>query len=565
MMLADMQAPQTAPMNYYYLWHLTALGVIDADYGSPPVAPPAEDETAALEVHDPEIGGNVWDTIAAAGPIHPARVALIDVGVSPDHPNLATRLDREASIDLTSHRYGSRFAEILDATTSFDREEKQAFFAGLDITPLGNLGLSNDDREYLDDIVAEYAASQGVVRRLFHPESVFASHGTCCAGLIVGEPAVVAGEGEPPEPPESAFYGDGSTPCPSANRNVIPYFGVDPFSRLISIRTSFEDDVQQFIAAFLYAYHQHVDVIVLPRGLPDPKRSRVIPKNELKADLERWKNQIAADLFARISFAEQGSFELEPKAPQKGSNPDRAWHVLKQLIVAISQHIPIVCAAGNSGESQLIYPANLAADDNGIIAVGAVTVEGYRSGYSNYGEGLTVVSPSDDGEVFNRHQLRVDRLSPFAAQHDYEAFGLREYQYSHFSLLTTDLPGAFGYNRGADPWSSIVPFGANPGIGGGYYTTFGGTSGASAEVGGICALIQRAYKSQNDSEARLSGPAVKSILQTTSRLDAAVAPGVRVLTADCMNADGEDALDMSYFFGFGLPDVRAAVAAVLTP
>ncbi|WP_245441185.1 MULTISPECIES: S8 family serine peptidase [Neorhizobium] len=562
---ADMEAPQAAPMNYYYLWHLTALGVIDADYGSPPIVPPSENETAARPVPDPEIGGSVWDTIAAAGLVHPARVALIDVGIAPDHPNLATRLDREASIDLTSHRYGSRVAEILDATTSFDREEKQAFFAGLDIAPLGNLGLSDDDREYLDDIVAEYAASQGVVRRLFHPESLFASHGTCCAGLIAGEPAVATQDGGPSALPEDVFSGAGGTPCPSANRNVLPYFGVDPFSRVISIRTSFEDDVLQFIAAFLYAYHQRVDVIVLPRGLPDPKRSRVIPKNELKADLERWKNQIAADLFARISLAEQGGAELEPKAPQKGSNPDRAWHILKQLIVAISHHIPIVCAAGNSGESQLIYPANLAADDNGIIAVGAVTVEGYRSGYSNYGEGLTVVSPSDDGEVFNRHQLRVDRLSPFAAQHDHEAFGLREYRYSHFSLLTTDLPGAFGYDRGADPWSSMVPSAANPGIGGGYYTTFGGTSGASAQVGGICALIQRAHKTKNGGDARLSGPLVKSILQSTARLDAMVAPGIRALTADCMNADGEDALDMSYFFGFGLPDVPAAIAAVLSP
>ncbi|MFB9948242.1 S8 family serine peptidase [Rhizobium puerariae] len=559
----ELETPQATPANYYYLWHLSALGVIDANYGPPPIALPPEDESAARQVPDPAIGGTVWDTIAAAGPIRPARVALIDVGVSLDHPNLATRLDRQASIDLTTHRYGARVADILDTTTSFDLEEKQAFFAGLNIAPLGNLGLSNDDREYLSDIVAEYAASEGVVRRLYYPESLFASHGTCCAGLIVGEPAAAAGEEGPSLPPEGAFFTDGEAPCPGGNRNTLPYFGVDPFSRLISIRTSFEDDARQFIAAFLYAYHQRADVIVLPRGLPDPERSRVLPKNELKADLERWKNQDAADLFTRIAFADQGAAELEPKAPQKGSNPDRVWHILKQLILGISQHIPIVCAAGNSGESQLIYPASLSADNNGIISVGAVTVEGFRSGYSNYGEGLTLVSPSDDGEVFNRHQLRVNRLSPFAAQHDYRAFAIREYQYSHFSLLTTDLSGAFGYDKGADPWSAVVPFGANPGIGGGYYTGFGGTSGASAQVGGICALIQRAYKSRHNANSRLSGPNVKSILQAASRLDTAVAPGIRSLTADCMNADGEDALDMTYFFGSGLPDVREAVAAAL--
>ncbi len=555
--------PELTPINYYYLWHLTALGVVDAEYGSPPLVPPMPDESAARALPDPIITGTVWDDIASAGPLRPARVALIDVGVSADHPNLATRLDREASIDLTTHRYGARILEILDTTSSFDREEKHAFFAGLNIAPLGNIGLSNDDGDYLSDLVAEYAASEGVLRRLYNPESLFASHGTCCAGLIVGEPAVVSEEGTPALPPEGAFYGDGEELRTSGNRNVIPYFGVDPFSRLISIRTSFEDDVRQFIAAFLYAYHQKADVIVLPRGLPDPIRGVVDPKNELKADLELWKNQDAANLFTRIAFADLGAPELEPKASQKGSNPDRPWHILKQLILAISRQIPIVCAAGNSAESQLIYPANLAADNNGIIAVGAVTVEGFRSGYSNYGEGLTVVCPSNDGEVFNRHQLRLDRLSPFAAQHDYNTPRSREYYYSHFSLLTTDLSGIFGYDQGSDPWSAIVPFGTNPGIGGGYYTSFGGTSGASAQVGGLCALIQRAYKSRHNAADRLSGPRVKSILKAASRLDAVVAPGTRKLTADCMNAEGEDAIDMAFFFGSGLPNARTAVQSAL--
>ncbi|THV20877.1 S8 family serine peptidase [Peteryoungia ipomoeae] len=563
-MPGDIQVPQSVPASYYYLWHLTALGVIDADYGPAPLVLPDPGESAVREVPDPAIGATVWDMIAAAGPVYPARVALIDVGVSRDHPNLASRLEHDACIDLTTHRYGARVEPILDTATSFDREERQAFFTGLDIGPLGNLGLTNDDHDYLKDLADEYAVSEGVVRRLYAPESLFASHGTCCAGLIVGEPAVVT-EGDGAALTVEDAFGDDGLPAPSTNRNLLPYFGVDPFSKLISIRTSFEDDVRQFIAAFLYAYHQGVDVIVVPRGFPDPKRSRVEPKNELKADLESWKNQDVANLFARLAAAEQGAAELEPKQAQKGANPDRGWRILKRLIVGVSKRIPIVCAAGNSGESQLIYPANLASDNNGIIAVGAVTVEGFRSGYSNYGEGLTVVSPADDGEVFNRHQLRVDTLSPFAAQHDNSEIRMPAYRYSHFSLLTTDLAGAFGYDQGAGPWSSIIPFAANPGVGGGFYTTFGGTSGASAQVGGICALIQRAHKSKNGAGASLTGLQVKEILQGASRLDTTVAPGTRPLTPDCMNADGEDSLDISYFFGSGLPDARLAVAAVLGP
>lgn len=549
------------PTSYYYLWHLSALGVIDADYGPAPLVVPPAPESALRPVPDPVICATVWDTIAAAGPLRPARIALIDVGVSRDHPNLVSRLDADASIDLTTHRYGSRVVAITDSTTTFDREERQAFFTGLDITELGSLGLSDDDRDYLDDFVAEYAASKGSVRRLHQPETLFSSHGTCCAGLMVGEPAT-AGSTEP-LPPEVAFNAP-QMPSPNPNRNLLPYFGVDPFSRLISIRTSFEDDVRQFLAAFLYAYHQHADVIVLPRGLPDPQRSRVPVKNELKADLERWKNQTAADLFTRLSVGDATEGELDPESAQAGTNPDRAWHILKRLIHGISQQIPIVCAAGNSGESQLIYPACLAGECDGIIAVGAVTPEGFRSGYSNYGDGLTVVAPSDDGEVFNRHQLRIDRLSPFAAQHNYDVYDVPEYRYSHVSLLTTDLSGSFGYDRGQIPWSSVLPFAANPGIGGGYYTSFGGTSGAAALIGGVCALIQRSAKAANGAETRLSGPQVKAILKGAASRNTPVLPGTRLLTPDSMNMDGEDALDPIYFFGAGLPDARIAVDTVLS-
>src|SRR5262249_45084557 len=150
----------------------------------------------------PVISGSAWDIIAKRGPISPAKVALIDVGISPDHPNLTTRIDHGASIDLATHRYGARAVAILDDTGPTHREENYAFFSGLDISGLGNLGLSNDDKEYLDDIVAEYAASNGVLRRLLDSNRLFASHGTACAGLIVGEPAALqsADRGSPSPP-----------------------------------------------------------------------------------------------------------------------------------------------------------------------------------------------------------------------------------------------------------------------------------------------------------------------------------------------------------------------------
>lgn len=554
-----------APDGYYYLWHLAALGIVAADFGRSDEPLPPLNESALRSATSCVISDTVWNVISDLGTIYPAKVALIDVGVSPDHPNLATRIDHNAAIDLATHRYGARAAKILDSTNSSSKEEPYAFFSGLEISSLGNLGLSDDDKEYLADIVAEYASSKGVLRRLLDANTLFASHGTACAGLIVGEPAaVLSDEADSPSLPENIFTNrDLNGARPNKNPNLLPYFGADPFSHLVNITTSFEEDARQFVAAFLYAYLQNVDVIVMPRGIPDPTRSIIEPKNELKADLERWANRDAADLFARIAVTEHGPAELEPTAAQPGSNPDRLWKILERLIIGVSRKIPVVCAAGNGGESQLIYPASLAAPDNGIIAVGAVTAEGFRAAYSNYGEGLTLVAPSDDGEVFNRHQLRIDRLSPFAARHLYSADTGKEYCYSHLTLLTTDLPGVFGYESGKAPWSSLLPFAENPGVGGGYYTSFGGTSGATALVGGVAALVQRAHRTVQGGSGKLDGMAVKKVLEAASSRKSSVVPGRRPLTPDCMNSDNEDVIDSSYFFGAGLLNATMAVNAVL--
>jgi subtilisin family serine protease len=229
-------APQTddmqpAPAGYYYLWHLAALGIISADFGPAPLPVPAAVDSAVRNTPAPVINGTLWDTIAVAGPISAARVALIDVGISPDHPNLASRIDHNASIDLTTHRYGSRALDILDDTDSFFREQKQHFFSGLEISTLGNLGLSNDDKDYLGDIVAEYAASEGVLRRLLDVNGQFASHGTSCAGLIAGQPsAIVSRDGATPLLPKISL----SIPVrrkrnPAKISNLLPYFGADPF------------------------------------------------------------------------------------------------------------------------------------------------------------------------------------------------------------------------------------------------------------------------------------------------------------------------------------------------
>jgi subtilisin family serine protease len=552
------------PPRYYWLWHLAALRVIDADFGALPKAPP---DPGAHTVRSavPGITGTRWDEIPAGAS---ASVALIDTGVSRKHPNLASRIDVARSIDLTSHRYGARHDTTPGATPSL-RERPQAFFTGLSLDGLDLAQLAPQDHAFLTDMVADYARSTGVVRHLSEPEETIAAHGTACAGLMVGNPALLPGAGL------VQIGGAGAVLSPG----VLPYFGVDPFSSLVSIRTAFEQDAEQFIAAFLYAYRCGVQAIVLPRGLPDPVRSRLAPLPEFDKPCGRWDSRVTDDLIARRGVPADGP---DPAATQAahGHRPERAWDVLRAIVIAVSKRIPVFCAAGNDAESQLIYPANLAAPDNGIVAVGAVTAEGYRAGYSNYGERLTLVMPSDDYEVLNRHQSRIDRSDPMIAMHDFDSIGTAtRVPFCPLELVTTDLPGVFGYDQGRAPWSAILDQGAHRGIGGGYYTAFGGTSGASCLAGGLAVLAQRA-RLANGKEP-LSGVAMKQALQQSADLATVVLPGTRPLSRDAMNRDDEasDQVDkvadkdeaacdrtaesLARFFGAGLPDAKRLMSIVL--
>jgi subtilisin family serine protease len=539
------------PTSYYWLWHLAAMRVIDADYG-------ADAESGAAEQGvrpgpPARIAATRWDEIAALphGATATASVALIDTGTSRRHPNLAGRIDVARSIDLTSHRHGARYSAPPDGPS--DRHEtRQAFFAdldlrGLDLTSPGPGMLAPDEHALLQAMVAEIRASFGVERYIAEPEEAVSSHGTACAGLMVGHPALVEGPGP------VALDGKVLNPNP----NLLPYFGVDPFSSLVSIRTSFEDDAMQFILAFLYANHLDVQAIVLPRGLPDPVRSALSPL-DAASPAGTWDSRLRDDLIARLAVPGDAP---DPSASQTGYRPQRLWDLLEKVVIAVSKRIPVFCAAGNDGESQVIYPANLAHETNGIVAVGAVTAEGYRSGYSNYGHNLTLVLPSDDYEILNRHQSRLDRADPMIAMHDYRVGSQTEVPYCPLDLVTTDLPGVFGYDRGSAPWSSLTDPARNPGAGGGYYTAFGGTSGASCLAGGLAILAQRARRAAG--RPVLSGVEMKAAMAAASSHDTAVLPGRRPLTGDAMNRRGEQTAPKERFFGAGLPDARALIAAML--
>jgi subtilisin-like proprotein convertase family protein len=98
-------------------------------------------------------------------------------------------------------------------------------------------------------------------------------------------------------------------------------------------------------------------------------------------------------------------------------------------------------SSGNNGSGVLGEPSGQSAVTPGVIAIGSTTNQGFRSGYSQYGAALDIVSPSNGGT------LAID---------------------------TTDRTGADGYAAGD-----------YTGTGG---TGFGGTSSASPLAAGIGAL-----------------------------------------------------------------------------
>ncbi len=545
---------------YFYLWHLAALGVINVQLPSLKEAKKKSKKKSSVHDHCPEITDTLWDRLCAfKGSGSKSRVALIDVGSSQEHPNLKGQVSAEDSIDLAAHPYGAKMNSLrLSDANRVAGETATRFFSELDISGLNLPGVDDKDRKFFESYVENLINASGVIRSFGEIEERFSSHGTAIAGLIVGKPETV------PEEEKLCLLTESKK---RHDRQILPYFGVDPFSSLISIRTSFDNDPFQFLTALLYAWMKKADVIVLPRGLPDPIESPVEGRNDLLASPESWEDREKLDLYERIKDLKKRSPLPDPKAPLMSATEIRVWRIVKQLILEISKSIPIVCAAGNEGESQMIYPANLAERDNGIIAVGAVTAEGYRSGYSNYGDGLTLVAPSDDMEVHNRYQVRVDMNSPEAKEGLIPvAKTAMEVPLSYLGLLSTDLPGQYGYDGdgGGGSWPGEDDSDKERPSDNGYYTMFGGTSGATALVGGVIALLRRAERVRDPKGRNLrDGIEMKELLQKTACTNTSVFPGGSKLSRDRMNSTDEDANPEKYFFGAGLVDAKAALGIVL--
>lgn len=160
----------------------------------------------------------------------------------------------------------------------------------------------------------------------------------------------------------------------------------------------------------------------------------------------------------------------------------------------------VVFAAGNEGRQYINYYANVP----GVIAVGASTSNDTHARYSNRGQGLSVVAPSDGGWPIIAARASWDQ--------------------GNAGMPADKKYYVDGVDRGP------------------YYKHFGGTSSATPLVAGICALVLSA-------NPNLTSLEVKSILERT---------------ADKIGPPREyDARGYSTKYGYGRVNADKAVAEAL--
>jgi hypothetical protein len=465
--------------SYHALWHLREIGVVPdlRSFESP-----------------------AWDAAEArlSSGARRTRVALIDTSVAHRHPNLEGAILAPLMIDFFSARFGTFPApdddgELLDAALATAGAKAETLEDGKVRALLerlhGHLAV-----EYRAAAEADWRAP-GRVNPATSP--IFSAHGTAMAGLIGARPRgpdevrlvetthVGAGDAQP-SPPLPDVFG-------------FPYAGVDPFCEIVPVSTSFEPDPEQLLLAMLYAWLIDADIIVLARDFPDPLGSPITgtpgPEPGVPPEAER-------EALRAAHPAALGDAELQQ------------WAALRALTVKLSRHVPLVCAAGNGGDTTMILPAALAAADNGIIALGARAATGNRAGYSTTGrdaDGAPLISlyaPSGDGERLDEEVQRLDTADPGFRPEDHSSDYIGRLGVQHPALpkgqvpevtpsifatqeiVTTDVPGAAGYNVSAfsqftTPGGSILDYRS-------YYCRFSGTSAAAAIAAGMLSLAMSA-------------------------------------------------------------------------
>jgi serine protease len=116
--------------------------------------------------------------------------------------------------------------------------------------------------------------------------------------------------------------------------------------------------------------------------------AKVLPVKVVKVGLRSVESKAIADAipYAALRGADIISMSFG------GSVPDEVYSGILAETLLKYPKLVMIAASGNENVSQSAYPAGI----QGVISVGAIGPTGYRSSYSNFGNGLDVVAPGGD-------------------------------------------------------------------------------------------------------------------------------------------------------------------------
>ncbi|MDP3195414.1 S8 family serine peptidase [Tabrizicola sp.] len=278
----------------------------------------------------------------------------------------------------------------------------------------------------------------------------FGAHGTAIAGLIGARPAGIdirkpASLVEPQKP----SYNDPLT---------LPYAGVNPFCSIIPITTSASPDPDMVLAALNYARLIKPDIVVIAAAWEDQRHRK------------------------------------------------SRWAKVDEALLALCKDSVVLCAAGNSGDIDLAYPACLSVEPGGPIAVTACDKAGNVLAYAPDPQKNDRVlrTLSSWSEAYSNKGVIRDpwkAVDPMIVQPaDDPTLGGPVVDLPAEGLIALDAPGPYGYNPSPFRYR---PSGKGPHFDvGSLYCQFSGTSAATALAAGLIGLaIQESGKSSNSEKA----------------------------------------------------------------
>ncbi len=330
------------------------------------------------------------------------------------------------------------------------------------LAALEDLGLTAGETAAVTEIAQTLSRGPEPIE-LQDPSRYFGAHGTACAGLVGGRPA----EADPAAP---VFF------------TALPYYGVNPYCRILSYATPYSHEIRPVLNALVAAYLSGAEVILMPRGVPD-----IVARGALAASRSRN---------TRIDHDDPTVTVPEDQANFARLKDDAA--LLEKVMAAIARQRYLVLAAGNEGLSDRVgYPGSKLVPVPEAIIVGAETSDGRRASYSNgadLGDRVLLIV-SDDAVTVDADGFGIDPTSADGSDFDFTPHFPpgAESRFSPWAPLTLDVRGGYGYAASNEADAPDFDDGVDRGA---IYTLFGGTSAASSICAGLVALLLQSGKLQ---------------------------------------------------------------------